>query len=82
TAASALASNPNNDPTRETKVFYSFDPANPDDANHFRWFGPERNGVVHSANESAQPLRLYLTGGLNPDPNDFADYQIAITQLS
>jgi hypothetical protein len=38
--------------------------------------------VVHSANESAQPLRLYLTGGLNPDPNDFADYQIAITQLS
>ena len=82
TAASALASNPNNDPTRETKVFYSFDPANPDDANHFRWFGPERNGVVHSASESAQPLRLYLTGGLNPDPNDFADYQIAITQLS
>jgi len=37
---------------------------------------------VHSANESAQPLRLYLTGGPNPDPNDFADYQIAITQLS
>jgi len=82
TAQSALTANPNNDPTREPKVFLSFDPANPDDASHFRWFGPERNGVPHSGNLSAQPLRLHLVGGLNPRAEDFADYQIAILQLS
>lgn len=79
TAAQALANNPTNNAAQQPVVFLSFDAANPDQKNHFRWYGPERNGATRQANDASAPLRMHVSGTLNPTEANFDDYQINIT---
>ena len=79
TAAGVLANNPNNDPKVGPVAFFSFAAANPDHADHFRWFGPEFAPLPGTAANGPSPLLLHLVGKLNPSPNDFDDYLIAIS---
>lgn len=79
TAADVLANNPNNDLSVGPVAFFSFPGANPDNANHFRWFGPEGAAVPTSTVNGQSPLLLHLVGKLNPSPTDFDDYMIGIS---
>ena len=74
TAASLLTSNPSNDPGKSSIAFFSFDAANPDKAEHFRWFGPE--GVE---NTDTSGLQLHILDTLYASPSDFDDLMLSIT---
>ena len=61
-------------------AFFSFDSANPDTAQHFRWFAPEGVAVeVPLATTGQTTMFLHGTGKLNPTSNDFDDFLISIT---
>jgi hypothetical protein len=74
TAASLLANNAANDPSKGSFALLSFDAANPDKAEHFRWFGPE--GV---SSDDSSGLQLHILDSLYASPSDFDDLMMSIT---
>ena len=80
TAANVLANNPNNDPSAGPVAFFSFDAANPDTAQHFRWYAPEGVAVQVPPEASGQTtLFLHGVGGISPTSLDFDDFLLSIT---
>ena len=78
TAATVLADNPSNSAGGSSVALFSFDAANPDSANHFRWFGPEFAPAVATPSSGIAPLQLHILGTLGASQNDFDDYLINI----
>ncbi len=74
TAAQATSLNPDNSASVEPFVLFSFDTANPDGRDHFRWFGPER--VAESADGSI--ARLHIMDKLFGSNDDFDDFVVSL----
>jgi hypothetical protein len=80
TSANVLANNPNNDPSVGPVALFSFDAANPDTAQHFRWYAPEGVAVpVPPATTGQSTIFLHGVGKLFPSSTDFDDFLISIT---
>ncbi len=80
TAADVLANNPNNDPSTGPVALFSIDAANPDTAQHFRWYAPEGVAVqVPPETTDQTTLFLHGVGKLSPTSTDFDDFLISIT---
>jgi cyclophilin family peptidyl-prolyl cis-trans isomerase len=80
TAADVLANNPTNNPKLGPVAFFSFDAANPDSAQHFRWFAPEFVASPQPPQVAGQTtLVLHGGGALHPTPNDFDDFALSIS---
>jgi len=80
TSATVLATNPNNTSSGTPKLFMSFDSGNPDDAEHFRWFGAE--GVETSLNLDAtatDEVLMHVMDQLNGVDTDFDDYAVKLS---
>jgi hypothetical protein len=73
TAASFLSGNSTNSATGSPVAFFSFDAANPDDLEHFRTFGPERNGDVSSDSDSTDEIRIHVMDELMAAATEFDD---------
>lgn len=82
TAASVLANNATNDASHTPIALLSFDAANPDQDEHFRWIGPERGGTPVSAANGDSGLNLHLVDKLFASPTDFDDFMMSITMPS
>jgi hypothetical protein len=80
TAAQVQSANPTNRSDLSPIAYFSFDAANSEGAQNFRWYGSEGNGVERSEAEGAAPLTLHLAGGLTPRLNARSDYQLQISQ--
>ncbi|HEY3968716.1 MAG TPA: peptidylprolyl isomerase [Planctomycetaceae bacterium] len=80
TAASVLANNPTNNPSLGPVAFFSFDPANPDSAQHFRWFAPEGVAVPEPTDTPGQTnLLLHGTGQLDPTASSWDEFLLSIS---
>lgn len=80
TASGLLAQNPANDVNGSVHAFFSFDDANPDDANHIRLFGPE---MVSRAEPTADgPLLVHGMTTLNGGTSSFDDLLFSVAFVS
>ena len=73
TTADFLASNPSNSSTGSPVALFSFDSANPDGVNHFRWFTP---GQVAT---SPTVTQLHVMDQLGGTASDFDDLTIDLS---
>ena len=73
TAEEVLSSNPDNNVSDEPFVLFSFDAANPDRGDHFRWFGPEQ--VAESPDGPVG--QLYILDKLFGGDDDFGGLGIS-----
>jgi hypothetical protein len=73
TAASFLASNSTNSAAGSPVAFFSFDAANPDGIEHFRSFGPERNGDASTDSDSTDAIRIHVLDELMAAATEFDD---------
>jgi cyclophilin family peptidyl-prolyl cis-trans isomerase len=80
TAASVLANNPTNDPKKGPVALFSFNAANPNSSDNFRWFSPEFVDAPQPTTPSGDvSMVLHGSGVLNPTDKDFDDFAISIT---
>jgi hypothetical protein len=73
TADEVLENNPENEPDSDPFALFSFDAANPDHEEHFRWFGPEFGGGPVS-----DGLQLHILDQLFSSRSRFDDLLVAI----
>jgi len=79
TADTLLQSNPSNAATDAVFGLFSFDGANPDDADHFRWFGPENVNQGTSGQGAADDSRqLHVMDQLFGSEDDFDAFVVSI----
>ena len=79
TAASLLASNATNATSGASVAFFSVDAANPDDVEHFRWFGPEQvDQATSGAGTANDDLRLHVMDAVFGGEADFDRYVVGI----
>jgi cyclophilin family peptidyl-prolyl cis-trans isomerase len=79
TADQFLQQNPNNNSTGSIYALVSFDPANPDDQDHFRWFGPENvNQGISGQGAADDDIRLHIMDKLFGDESSFDDFTVSI----
>ncbi len=79
TATQLLSQNPSNSSTGSIYALVSFDSANPDDADHFRWYGPENlNQGVTGQGAADDEMRLHIMDALFGDDSDFDAFTVSI----
>lgn len=79
TADQLLSSNANNSSTGSIYALVSFDPANPDDADHFRWYAPENaNQGVTGQGTADDEKRLHIMDKLFGGDSDFDAFTVKI----
>lgn len=74
TAENVLAVNVNNSANSSSVALFSLDAANPDNREHFRWYGPESASIP----ESDTDLKLHILDKLFASPSEFDDLMLAI----
>ena len=80
TSATAISGNPNNLSTGNPKVYMSFDSGNPDDKEHFRWFGPEQiESSINLDATASDEVFIHVMDQLNGTDANFDDYVVKVS---
>ena len=78
-AADMLANNPTNSSSGSAVAFFSFDAANANSLNHFRWYGGELvSRTAPAVNSTSDPLLLQVMTSIFGGEQDFSDFTLNV----